>query len=171
MLSNAVFCRNCSDCVPLDRRLFFPKQHFFPSTSQLDSQYLERNLYLDMLEDSQLQIMRLGESNIRHFEDSDPQIFSFRCSKWKCQGIRSNKMLKSTRCFAEIAQIGVGSLGGGEGRRGWLEVSAVRFDSTKLCERFLTPRPSLPPSPVPDFSTSPSCQVLPVAVAGKPTHP
>ena len=32
-----------------------------------------------MLEDSQLQNMRLGESNIRHFEDSDIQILGFRC--------------------------------------------------------------------------------------------
>ena len=34
-----------------------------------------------MLEDSQLQILRLGESNIRHFEDSDLQILGFRCSE------------------------------------------------------------------------------------------
>ena len=33
-----------------------------------------------MLEDSQLQIMRLGESNIR-LEDSDLQILGFRCSE------------------------------------------------------------------------------------------
>ena len=34
-----------------------------------------------MLEHSQLQIMRLGESNIRHLEDSDLQILGFRCSE------------------------------------------------------------------------------------------
>ena len=39
----------------------------------------ERNLYVKMLEDSQLQIMRLGESNNRHLEDSDLQILGFRC--------------------------------------------------------------------------------------------
>ena len=42
--------------------------------------YLERNVYLDML-DSRLQIMRLGESNIRHLKDSDLQILGFRCFK------------------------------------------------------------------------------------------
>ena len=40
--------------------------------------YLERTVYLDLLEDSRLQIMRLGESNIRQFEDSDLQILGFR---------------------------------------------------------------------------------------------
>ena len=42
--------------------------------------YLERNVYLDML-DSRLQIMRLGEPNIRHLKDSDLQILGFRCFK------------------------------------------------------------------------------------------
>ena len=51
-----------------------------------------------MLEDSQLQIMRLGESNIRQFEDSDLQILGFRYSKMEMsRDWRSNKMLKETR--------------------------------------------------------------------------
>ena len=60
-------------------KIVFPQTTFFPSTFQFNSQYLERNLYLDMLEDSQLQIMRLGEFNMRHLEDSDLQILGFRC--------------------------------------------------------------------------------------------
>ena len=43
--------------------------------------YLERTAYLDMLGDSRLQIMGLGESNIRHLEGSDLQILFFRCFK------------------------------------------------------------------------------------------
>ena len=55
--------------------------------------YLERNVYLDML-DSRLQIMRLGESNIRHLKDSDLQILGFRCFKLDIsRDERSNKML------------------------------------------------------------------------------
>ena len=40
--------------------------------------YLESNVYLDMLEDSRLQIMRLGESNARHFKGFDLQILGLR---------------------------------------------------------------------------------------------
>ena len=57
---------------------------------------MERNLILDMLEDSRLQIMRLGESNIRHVDDSDLQILAFRCFKMDMsRDSRSNNMLKN----------------------------------------------------------------------------
>ena len=56
--------------------------------------YLKRDVCLDMLEDSQLQIVRLGESNIRHLEDSDLQILGFRCFTMDIsRDWRSNKML------------------------------------------------------------------------------
>ena len=42
---------------------------------------LERNVYVDLLDDSQLQTMRLGESNIGQLEDSDLQILGYRCFK------------------------------------------------------------------------------------------
>ena len=57
-------------------------------------------MYLDTLEDSQLQIMRLGESNIRHLEDSDPG-----ASPWTFQGIAGPTKCCKTQCFEEIAQI------------------------------------------------------------------
>ena len=49
-------------------------------------------MYVDMLEDSRLQIMRLGESNIRHFEDSDLQILGVRRSEMEMsRDFRSKK--------------------------------------------------------------------------------
>ena len=62
--------------------------------------YLERKLYLDMLENSRLQIMRLGDPNIRHFEDSDLQILGFRCSKTDMsRDWRPNRMLNKRSVF------------------------------------------------------------------------
>ena len=55
---------------------------------------LERKVYLDLLEDSRLQIMRFGEPNIRQLEGSDLQILGFRCFKMNMsRDSRSNKML------------------------------------------------------------------------------
>ena len=56
-----------------------------------------------MLEDSQLQTMRLGDSNIRHVEDSDLQILGFRCSEMEMSEVQQKCCKK--RCFAEVAQI------------------------------------------------------------------
>ena len=50
--------------------------------------------------------MRLGESNIRHFEDSDLQILGFRCSKIEnVKGVEVQQDAEKARCFAEIAQV------------------------------------------------------------------
>ena len=59
-----------------------------------------------MLEDSQLQILRLGESNVRHFEGSDLQILGFRCSKMEMSSDeRSNKMLKKTLRLQKLLRL------------------------------------------------------------------
>ena len=54
-----------------------------------------------MLEDSQLQIMRLGESNSTHFEGSDLQILGFRTF----QGIGGPTICCKTQCVEELLRL------------------------------------------------------------------
>ena len=49
--------------------------------------------------------MRLGESNMRHFEDSDLQILGFRFSEMEMSRFGGPTKCCKTQCFEEVAQI------------------------------------------------------------------